>query len=569
MECEDETTDTLTQFWILFNEVLQKVSEDATKMFNPFGWMADEAGANWAALVNVFGQGVLSRTIGCQFHFKQSVNRHVNQLDSNKSKAQLKQLANNLMQSATPTVYIKCLGQLKDFISKKPHKRNYLTTWLDWWHLRRFHVFQAFRATDNAPTTNLAESVHSTWKTTQATNITLVDAAYHDIAEAIRIERQVEHYRSGIYQGGTGPSAYSRQQQNYQSQMRRADQYAAELSNASTNFSRQERETAERMYPLDPDCSHRPTKRKQKPHQSTKRTKKTRISSHLTDQEIEQLSSSSEDLPSPTSKTKTKRNARYRGQRSKTFEAPLENAKSMKNTFKLTQTLDLCGEKLYSVTRPAYAHENEAPTYHIKIGNDPSCTCPYAQKSNTVCKHRLWVMLFLLQIPEDSYLLHQKAFTPSEVEQALTDMPRPTTSQQTIQTPVHPPAQQTPTSVSDRAQTSDHDQIFQKHPHHQDTQIWKLCIFKKQPGRNPVCAGCHKHYFTANSPQITVKGLYIPQNNNFSVPRTYHFCVDVNCISRKPPGSNLHCPPVFVEVDGTAVESRDVERAVAAGIPIQ
>ena len=33
---------------------------------------------------------------------------------------------------------------------------------------------------DNVPTTNLAESVHSTWKTTQA--ITLVDDAYHDIA---------------------------------------------------------------------------------------------------------------------------------------------------------------------------------------------------------------------------------------------------------------------------------------------------------------------------------------------------------------------------------------------------
>lgn len=44
MECEDETTDTLTTFWTLFNEVLQKVSEDTKRMFNPFGWMADEAG---------------------------------------------------------------------------------------------------------------------------------------------------------------------------------------------------------------------------------------------------------------------------------------------------------------------------------------------------------------------------------------------------------------------------------------------------------------------------------------------------------------------------------------------
>ena len=70
---------------------------------------------------------------------------------------------------------------------------------------------------DNVPTTNLAEAVHSTWKTTQATNITLVDDAYHDIAEAIHIERQLWQYKSGLYQGGIGPSAYSRQEQNYHS----------------------------------------------------------------------------------------------------------------------------------------------------------------------------------------------------------------------------------------------------------------------------------------------------------------------------------------------------------------
>jgi len=158
------------------------------------------------------------------------------------------------MLSATPSTYSKCLGKMKDFISEKPHKQSYLTTWLDWWHLRRFHIFKALRATDNAPTTNLAESVHSTWKTTQATNITLVDAAYHDIAEAVRIERQIEQYRSGLYQGGTGPSSYSHQQQNFQSQMRRADQYAAELSHASNDLFAEERESAEITYPLDPEC---------------------------------------------------------------------------------------------------------------------------------------------------------------------------------------------------------------------------------------------------------------------------------------------------------------------------
>jgi len=80
--------------------------------------------------------------------------------------------------------------------------------------------------------------------------------------------------------------------------MRRADQYATELSHASNDMFTEERESAE-TYPLDPECSHRPTKRKQKPHPKTKQTKKPRISSHLHDREIEQLSSSSSDEALP------------------------------------------------------------------------------------------------------------------------------------------------------------------------------------------------------------------------------------------------------------------------------
>ena len=66
MECEDETTTTLTNF--CFNEVLQELSGD-NKMFNPIRWMADEAGANWAAISYVFGKDAFNRTVGCQFHF--------------------------------------------------------------------------------------------------------------------------------------------------------------------------------------------------------------------------------------------------------------------------------------------------------------------------------------------------------------------------------------------------------------------------------------------------------------------------------------------------------------------
>ena len=160
----------------------------------------------------------------------------------------------------------------------------------------------------------------------------------------------------------------------------------------------------------------------------------------------------------------------------------------MKNTFKITQALNLFEEKLFSLTRPAYAHEKEAPTYHVKIGRDPSCTCLYSQKTSTVCKHRLWVMLFLLKIPEDSYLLHQKAFTPGEVKYILQrdmehNMPTVSTAQETSQssqqaTQIHQhsaqhhstqqhPTQQHPTLQHPTLQHPTQQHSTQQHPSQQ------------------------------------------------------------------------------------------------------
>ena len=59
------------------------------KKFNLIGWMADGAVSNWAAIGNVFGQNSFNHIVGCQFHFKQSVNRHANKLSSDKSKTLL------------------------------------------------------------------------------------------------------------------------------------------------------------------------------------------------------------------------------------------------------------------------------------------------------------------------------------------------------------------------------------------------------------------------------------------------------------------------------------------------
>ena len=101
MECENEVSETIALFWTNFNELLQKVSGIPNLMFNPIGWMADEAGANWAGLRDVFGPSVISRTVSCQFHYMQSVNKHAQKLNSSKSQVEFKELARGLMKSDT------------------------------------------------------------------------------------------------------------------------------------------------------------------------------------------------------------------------------------------------------------------------------------------------------------------------------------------------------------------------------------------------------------------------------------------------------------------------------------
>ena len=120
--------------------------------------------------------------------------------------------------------------------------------------------------------------------------------------------------------------------------------------------------------------------------------------------------------------------------------------------------------------------------------------------------------------------------------------------------------------------SSDQNEIFKKHPHSQHQQRWNLQLCKKKPGRLPVCAGCRQKTLAENSMQIVVEGLHVYNYTRgytqFCVVRTYHFCASLDCISRKPLGSNLSTPPVVVTVSGE-IGPGIVEQAIAAGIPIE
>ena len=113
---------------------------------------------------------MLEKLKTCEFHFLQCTNRQRACLHSEKSKEFFTRVTRTLLHAQTSSAYNDAVVELKEFVAKKPAKdqRGFLIPWLQWWDDCRAHVFPAF-ARKNAPATNLAEVIHSKWKTTGGT----------------------------------------------------------------------------------------------------------------------------------------------------------------------------------------------------------------------------------------------------------------------------------------------------------------------------------------------------------------------------------------------------------------
>ena len=94
MECKSEDGTNIGLFWQEFNRAYKEVNE-CEKKFNPTGWVSDMATANFNGLVHIYGEDVLTKIKGFEFHYKQSINRHANTLVDEIEK--FKGLANDML----------------------------------------------------------------------------------------------------------------------------------------------------------------------------------------------------------------------------------------------------------------------------------------------------------------------------------------------------------------------------------------------------------------------------------------------------------------------------------------
>lgn len=67
--------------------------------------------------------------------------------------------------------------------------------------------------------------------------------------------------------------------------------------------------------------------------------------------------------------------------------------------------------------------------YNIRIERKPSCTCPDAERKG-LCKHIIFIMVKVLQVPQHSELVYQTALLQTELAQIFAAAPEPTASVQ-------------------------------------------------------------------------------------------------------------------------------------------
>jgi hypothetical protein len=61
--------------------------------------------------------------------------------------------------------------------------------------------------------------------------------------------------------------------------------------------------------------------------------------------------------------------------------------------------------------------------YDVKIGQQPTCTCPDCARGK-LCKHIIFILVKVLHVPRDSELVYQNALLQSELKQIFDNAPR-------------------------------------------------------------------------------------------------------------------------------------------------
>ena len=190
---------TLSCFSVYSMKLIRK--QATNEKFHPTGWSTDMATSNFNGLETTYGEDILTKIKGCEFNFKDSVNKHAKCFEE-EQKLTFKALANELLIALTAEGHKDAYQEITSFISFN-EKSKELLGWLNWWHERRAFIFRAF-ARLIAPRSNLAEVVHASWKNRDKMGFTLLESCMLDIRDGLLLEAEIQNFKEGSCMGGFG-----------------------------------------------------------------------------------------------------------------------------------------------------------------------------------------------------------------------------------------------------------------------------------------------------------------------------------------------------------------------------
>ena len=174
----------------LWNEILADFTGQKGYKFNPRQWCCDEAGANFVALYGVYGiEAASEKVTTCILHYGKSILKYKKYIPE-KEKKLFKKLARKLETVGTIDAYSEVKARLWHLCKNHKKTRN----WCQWWHSRRAHLFQAFKGSAYSGS-NVAEIGNAMW--VRGKPLTLIDAAFDDMATIICLEQEVKKYMEG------------------------------------------------------------------------------------------------------------------------------------------------------------------------------------------------------------------------------------------------------------------------------------------------------------------------------------------------------------------------------------
>ena len=124
MECKHEDSARDELLWCLFNKAYKKAN-NANEKFHPTGWSTDMATSNFNGLERIYGEVILAKIKGCEFHFKDSVNKHVKFFEE-EQQITLKALVNELLSALTEEGYRDAYQEITSLIFLMKNRKSYL-----------------------------------------------------------------------------------------------------------------------------------------------------------------------------------------------------------------------------------------------------------------------------------------------------------------------------------------------------------------------------------------------------------------------------------------------------------